>query len=133
MAAPRNILVYARTVWYDTYAKTIIDLTKQLAEKHRVLYLDYQFTLKDLLTRLFKGAAALEVGGYMAQGGGEDGELAYRLARLGHIVYVYQKEALSYASLRFVFKDEDLNKAFGERLRKYMARLFTYLKPQKNG
>ncbi len=55
MAAPRNILVYARTVWYDTYAKTIIELTKQLAEKHRVLYLDYQFTLKDLLTRLFKG------------------------------------------------------------------------------
>jgi glycosyltransferase involved in cell wall biosynthesis len=81
----------------------------------------------------FKRAAALEAGGYMASGRGEDGELAYRLARLGRIVYVHQKGALSYASLRSVFKDGDLTKAFGARFKKHMARLFTYLTPQKNG
>lgn len=52
---PKNILVYARTAWYDTYAKTIIEITGQLAEHHRVLYLDYQFTFKDLIQRLLRG------------------------------------------------------------------------------
>lgn len=81
----------------------------------------------------FRRAAALEVGGYKAAGRGEDGELAYRLARVGRIEYVKQKEALSYASLRSVFKDGDLSRAFWQRFQKHMARLFTYLTPQKNG
>lgn len=81
----------------------------------------------------FRREQALEVGGYRAPGAGEDGELAFRLARLGKIVFVRDKRALAYASLRSVFRDGDFFRAFRQRLRTHLVRLFAYFSTQKNG
>lgn len=45
----RNILCISNPTWEGDYAKTIVELMTVAAERHQVLYVDYQFTIKDLL------------------------------------------------------------------------------------
>ena len=56
MLKGRNIVCYSRTNWFDEYAKTVIEIMKVFSEENQVLYVDYQFTWKDALQRLIKGA-----------------------------------------------------------------------------
>lgn len=35
--------------WEGNYAKSTVELLKELSKKHRILYIEYQYTLKDLL------------------------------------------------------------------------------------
>lgn len=51
MKSKLNIICHAFPSWSGNYAKSTVELMKTLAIKHRVLYLDYNYTLKDL----FKG------------------------------------------------------------------------------
>jgi glycosyltransferase involved in cell wall biosynthesis len=49
MLDQRNLLCISNPTWEGDYAKTIVELMTVAAEKHKVLYVDYQFTIKDLL------------------------------------------------------------------------------------
>ena len=49
MPDKRNILCLSNPTWEGDYAKTIVELMTVAAETHHVLYVDYQFTIKDLL------------------------------------------------------------------------------------
>jgi glycosyltransferase involved in cell wall biosynthesis len=52
MIRNRNILCLSNPTWEGNYAKTIVELMKVFARENRVLYVDYQFTLKDVLATL---------------------------------------------------------------------------------
>ncbi|HWB64158.1 MAG TPA: hypothetical protein VG603_11645, partial [Chitinophagales bacterium] len=45
-----NIVYWAFPSWNGDYMKSTVELAKELAVKHRVLYIDYAYTLKDVLT-----------------------------------------------------------------------------------
>jgi len=49
MLEQRNILCISNPSWEGDYTTTIVELMAVAAEQHRVLYVDYPFTLKDLL------------------------------------------------------------------------------------
>lgn len=49
MLTNRNILCLSNPTWEGDYAKTIVELMSVAAENNNVLYVDYQFTLKDLI------------------------------------------------------------------------------------
>jgi glycosyltransferase involved in cell wall biosynthesis len=44
-----NILIWAFPSWDGDYMKSTVELAKELAVRHRVLYIDYAFTIKDVL------------------------------------------------------------------------------------
>jgi glycosyltransferase involved in cell wall biosynthesis len=44
-----NIVFWSFPSWNDEYMKSTIELAKELALRHRVLYIDYAFTIKDVL------------------------------------------------------------------------------------
>lgn len=79
----------------------------------------------------YRRALGLEVGGYRADGRGEDGEFAFRLARHGKIVFRTSRRAFSYSNLRTVFKDGSIGSAMWVRLVKNARRLTEYLSTQK--
>lgn len=76
---------------------------------------------------------AVEVGGYRAQGSGEDGELAFRLHKKGAIHFNSSRQAMAYASLRALFRDGSIRHAFWLRIKKHGARFFAYFTAQKKG
>ena len=45
----RNILCISNPTWEGDYAKTIVELMSVATRENNVLYIDYQFTIKDLL------------------------------------------------------------------------------------
>lgn len=53
MLDQRNLLCISNPTWEGDYAKTIVELMAVAAEKHNVLYVDYQFTIKDLIFSFF--------------------------------------------------------------------------------
>lgn len=54
----RNILCISNPSWEGEFATTIVELMAVAAERHNVLYVDYQFTVKDLLFTLAGKAKA---------------------------------------------------------------------------
>ena len=52
MLKNRNILCLSNPTWDGNYAKTIVEVMKVLGQHNRVLYVDYQFTLKDVFATL---------------------------------------------------------------------------------
>lgn len=51
----RNIICISASEWGGDYAKTIVEISKELSQENRVLYVDYPFTYKDLVYFIFKG------------------------------------------------------------------------------
>lgn len=79
----------------------------------------------------FRRKLALDLGGYkMGVGRGEDGELAFRMAKKGSIIFLPHKRAFSYSSLRNVLKEKTLGQAFWLRAKIHLARIFRNLTPQ---
>lgn len=52
----QDIICVAQPSWDGNYAKSTVMLMKALASRHRVLYVDYASTWKDLFTSLAKGS-----------------------------------------------------------------------------
>jgi len=46
-----NIVFWSFASWNDEYVKSTIELAKELAVRHNVLYIDYSYTIKDILTQ----------------------------------------------------------------------------------
>ncbi len=49
MSTSKDIICVTMTTWEGDYMKTIVHMMKQLSKNHRVLFVDYPFTHKDLL------------------------------------------------------------------------------------
>ena len=45
-----NLVFWAFPSWNGDYVKSTVELAKELALKHNVLYIDYAYTIKDILT-----------------------------------------------------------------------------------
>ena len=54
----RNILCISNPTWEGDYAKTIVELMTVFSKNNTVLYVDYQFTLKDVLFTFMGKASA---------------------------------------------------------------------------
>lgn len=52
MITGKNIVCLGFPTWEGDYMKAIVQILSVLARKNRVLYVDYQYTYKDLLTGL---------------------------------------------------------------------------------
>jgi glycosyltransferase involved in cell wall biosynthesis len=52
----QDIICIAQPSWDGNYTKSTVMLMKALANRHRVLYVDYAATWKDLITALVKGS-----------------------------------------------------------------------------
>ncbi len=82
----------------------------------------------------FRKSDALLAGGYKVDGSrGEDGDLAYKLNKLGKIRLLTSRSALIYTSMRRVEADGSLFKAFLIRLRYRLKHLDSFLYADKNG
>ena len=44
-----NIVIWAFPSWNGDYMKSTVELAKELALRHRVLYIDYAYTIKDII------------------------------------------------------------------------------------
>ena len=51
-----DIVIWAFPSWNGDYLKSTVELAKELALRHRVLYIDYCYTLKDMLKRGKEGS-----------------------------------------------------------------------------
>ena len=51
-----NIVFWAFPSWSDEYLKSTMELAKELAMRHNVLYIDYAYTTKDILSSKGKNA-----------------------------------------------------------------------------
>ena len=54
----KDIICVTMTTWEGDYMKTIVHMMSQLAKNHRVLFVDYPFTYKDVLTGILKKSNA---------------------------------------------------------------------------
>ena len=45
-----NIVIWAFPSWHGNYMKSTVELAKELALRHRVLYIDYAYTIKDVMS-----------------------------------------------------------------------------------
>jgi glycosyltransferase involved in cell wall biosynthesis len=54
----QDIICISMTTWEGDYMKTIVHMMSQLAKHHRVLFVDYAFTWKDLIYTILGKAAA---------------------------------------------------------------------------
>ncbi len=50
----RDILCVSFPTWEGNYAKTIVEIMSVISENNRVLYVDYQYTFKDVILGIFK-------------------------------------------------------------------------------
>ena len=44
-----NIVIWAFPSWQGDYMKSTVELAKELAIRHNVLYIDYAYTVKDVM------------------------------------------------------------------------------------
>jgi glycosyltransferase involved in cell wall biosynthesis len=56
MEQQRDIMCVGLPAWEGDYAKSTVELLSILAEKHRVLYVDYAHTLKDVVMGVARGS-----------------------------------------------------------------------------
>lgn len=59
---PHDLICLALPTWEGNYTKSTVQLMQELALRHRVLYVDYAYTLKDLLARLAGRAPEVPAG-----------------------------------------------------------------------
>lgn len=50
----RPVICLGFTAWKSNYAKSTIQILSRVSKTHPVLYIDYQYTIKDVLVNLFK-------------------------------------------------------------------------------
>ncbi len=55
-----DIVCISRSTWEGDYMKSNVHLMGQLASKHKVLYVDYVMTIKDIFTLLLSGKVDLK-------------------------------------------------------------------------
>ena len=53
-----DIICISSTSWDGTFVKSAVELMKNMAQRHRVLFVDYNYTYKDLLMAVFKKSSA---------------------------------------------------------------------------
>ena len=53
MIKDRNFICISTSQWEGDFAKTIVELISVVARNNKVLYVDYQFTIKDMVFSLF--------------------------------------------------------------------------------
>lgn len=53
MKTPKHIVCFALPAWEAAYSRSTVELMKSLAEKNLVLYVDYAYTITDLLKGIF--------------------------------------------------------------------------------
>jgi glycosyltransferase involved in cell wall biosynthesis len=58
MANPKNIVCVSNTTWEGFYTKSTVQLMSLLAKSNRVLFVEYPFTIKDLIATLLGKARA---------------------------------------------------------------------------
>lgn len=81
----------------------------------------------------FRREDALAVGGYaLRMKRGSDGNLAWRLSRLGKVVFVDKSGADVITNMRRAYADGNLTQALWKRIRKVMGRFRHYFSPQRN-
>lgn len=54
MKSPLNIICHAFPSWKGDYVKSTVELMRSLSHRHRVLYVDYQYTLLDLMRGILR-------------------------------------------------------------------------------
>lgn len=80
----------------------------------------------------FRRKEAMSIGGFRhGIGRGEDGDLAFRLSRFGKTIFLGQKEALTYSSLRNVVTEGTLVQTFLNKIWMHLKRFPEYLVPHK--
>ena len=52
MKTGKDIVCITMTTWEGDYMKTIVHMMTQLAKNHRVLFVDYPFTVKDVASTI---------------------------------------------------------------------------------
>lgn len=58
MGEPKNIVCISNTTWEGFYTKSTVQLMSLLAKTNKVLFVEYPFTIKDLLATLMRRAHA---------------------------------------------------------------------------
>ncbi|WP_346864263.1 glycosyltransferase [uncultured Draconibacterium sp.] len=58
MADPKNIVCVSNTTWEGFYTKSTVQLMSLLAKSNRVLFVEYPFTIKDLISTILGKARA---------------------------------------------------------------------------
>jgi glycosyltransferase involved in cell wall biosynthesis len=53
-----DIVCISSTSWEGTFVKSTVELIKNMAQRHRVLFVDYNYTCKDLLMSVLKKGSA---------------------------------------------------------------------------
>lgn len=54
MIKDKDIICIANTTWFGEYTKSTVQLMERLAQNNRVLFVEYPFTWKDILTTILK-------------------------------------------------------------------------------
>ena len=81
-----SIVCVGQVAWAGDFQKAIVQLMTELAARHRVLYVDYQYTLKDLMLGLAGRASYVPVRVLLGRGNA----LTCVAVAGGHTVYVWQ-------------------------------------------
>lgn len=81
-----SIVCVGQVAWAGDFQKAIVQLMTELAARHPVLYVDYQYTLKDLALGLAGRASYVPVAVLLGRGNA----LTRQTVAGGHTVYVWQ-------------------------------------------
>lgn len=52
MLQGKNIICIANTSWFGNYAKSTVQIMERLAKQNNVLFVEYHYSIKDILTTL---------------------------------------------------------------------------------
>lgn len=81
-----SIVCVGQATWAGDFQKAIVQLMTELAARHRILYVDYQYTLKDLVMGLAGRRGDVPVRVLLGWGN----VLTQKTVAGGHVVYVWQ-------------------------------------------
>lgn len=81
-----SIICVGQTTWEGDFQKAIVQLMRELSVRHRVLYVDYQHTAKDLLMGLLGRQSSVPVETLL----GRSEALVSKPGKDGHTVQVWQ-------------------------------------------
>ena len=56
----QELIIVAQPSWDGNYAKSTVELARALRRYHRIIYVDYAYTLKDVLSALLKACSETE-------------------------------------------------------------------------
>lgn len=81
-----SIVCVGQVAWEGDFQKAIVQLMSELSARHRILYVEYQYTLKDLVMGLAGRADYVPVRVLL----GRADALTQKTVAGGHVVYVWQ-------------------------------------------